>query len=83
MALNIKDDETSQLARELARITGESITMAVRRSLLERLQRTRQRQVEPLEARLRAISIRCGERPDLDTRDADEIIGYNEHGVPR
>lgn len=83
MPLNIKDDETDRLARELAALTGESITVAVKRSLRERLQRARHRRVEPLEARLLAIGERCSRRPDLTGADADAIIGYDEHGVSR
>lgn len=82
MPLNIKDPETSRLARELANMTGETLTTAVRRSLLERIQRTRPRQSEPLQERLRALSVRCSARPDLDSRSADDLIGYDEFGVP-
>jgi antitoxin VapB len=39
MGLNIKDDETHQLARELANLTGESMTQAVKISVRERLER--------------------------------------------
>jgi hypothetical protein len=36
-----------------------------------------------LEEELLAISDRCARLPDFDTRPPDEIIGYDEHGVPR
>jgi antitoxin VapB len=39
MALNIKDEETYQLTKELARRTGESLTLAVKLSVKERLER--------------------------------------------
>ena len=39
MALSIKDRETERLARELAERTGESLTLATRRALEERLRR--------------------------------------------
>jgi antitoxin VapB len=42
MALNIKDEETHQLARELAQLTGESLTAAVKVSVKERLERQEQ-----------------------------------------
>ena len=32
--------------------------------------------------KLLEISDRCAQRPTLDPRSADEIIGYDEHGVP-
>ena len=37
MALNIKDSDTDRLARELAAVTGESITVATRQAIEERL----------------------------------------------
>jgi antitoxin VapB len=39
MALNIKNEQTVALARQLADATGETLTEAIRRSLEERLQR--------------------------------------------
>jgi antitoxin VapB len=39
MALNIKDEETHQLASKLAKLTGESLTLAVKISVMERLER--------------------------------------------
>jgi hypothetical protein len=36
MALNIKDEETHRLVRELANLTGENMTVAVRESVRER-----------------------------------------------
>ena len=39
MALSIKDRETERLARALAERTGESLTLATRRALEERLRR--------------------------------------------
>src|ERR671922_23037 len=39
MALNIKDPETDRLARRLSMLTGESITMAVKTAVRERIER--------------------------------------------
>jgi hypothetical protein len=33
--------------------------------------------------RIRAIAARCSNRPVIDPRSADDIIGYDEFGVPR
>ncbi len=41
MGLNIKSAEVHDLAREVADITGESMTAAVREALQERLERLR------------------------------------------
>ena len=39
MSLNIKNEETCRLARELARLTGETMTGAVTVALRDRLER--------------------------------------------
>ena len=84
MALNIKDAETDRLARELAAETGESITVAARRAIEERLVRIRaQRKAASVEEDLRALVRRGRARPVLDERNPDEIVGYDEHGLPR
>jgi len=83
MALNIKDPETDRLARELARETGESITVAARVAIEERLARVRQQQpADDFDQKLAEIIERGRSRPVLDDRSAEEIIGYDEHGVP-
>jgi len=84
MALSIKHDEADRLARELAATTGESLTEAVLNALRERLRRERGRVRGPrLRTELRAIRTRCASLPVLDSRAADDIIGYDGHGVPR
>ena len=82
--LNIKDPETYELARKLAAATGESLTEAVRQSLRERLTREQNRKPDPLlMEKLREIVDRIAALPVLDPRSDDEIIGFDEHGVPR
>jgi antitoxin VapB len=86
MALSLKDPETDRLAREVARLTGESLTEAVRKSLAERLERERLRRGQPargLAAELDEIARHCAALPDLDTRSPDEIVGYDENGLWR
>ena len=83
MALSIKDPETEQLARTLAARTGESITTATRRALEERLRRTgSQARKAALLEDLEAIQRRWNALPVLDNRAPDEIIGYDEIGLP-
>ena len=85
MALSIRDPETDRLARELAQLTGETMTRAIRTALEERLGRERQRrgqQAEALAGDLMAIGRRCAALPVLDDRPEEEILGYDEHGVP-
>ncbi len=84
MALSIKDPETERLARKLAQITDETITMATRRALEERLRRVggQARRAVLLED-LAAIRRRWSAMPVLDDRTADDIFGYDDHGLPR
>lgn len=84
MALNIKDARTDTLARELAEATGETITEAVGVALQERLERVRAgRRPRRLAEQLDEIALRCAALPVLDERSEDEILGYDEHGLPR
>ncbi|WP_158044760.1 type II toxin-antitoxin system VapB family antitoxin [Skermanella pratensis] len=84
MPLNIKDPSTEKIVRELAAVTGEAVTTAVRKAAEERLQRVRNdRFGRRLADELMEIGARCSALPDLDARSADEILGYDEHGLPR
>jgi antitoxin VapB len=83
MPLNIKDPATEKFVRELAALTGETVTAAVRRAAEERLQRVRGKQGSRRVAEeLLEIGRRCAGLPDQDTRTAEEIIGYDENGLP-
>jgi antitoxin VapB len=81
--LSIKNDEAHRLATELARLTGQTLTAAVTTALRERLDRERRRR-DPgkVAKRLMAIGRRYAALPDADTRDPDEILGYDENGLP-
>ena len=82
MALNIKDPATEKSVRELAALTGETVTAAIRRAAEERLQRVRrQRTGRRLADEILEIGQRCAALPDQDLRASDEIIGYDEHGL--
>lgn len=83
MALNIKDPEADRLARELARRTGETITKAVTTALRERLQRKSAMQTVHLKDEILAISRRAAALPRRSGRTPDEIIGYDDRGLPR
>jgi antitoxin VapB len=84
VALSIKDPEADRLARALAAATGESLTRAVTEALRERLERVGKRRTgRSLAEELNEIALRCAALPDLDKRTPDEIIGYDEHGLPR
>jgi antitoxin VapB len=84
MALSIKNPEADRLARELAELTGEGLTEAVINALKERLRRERGRAYPvALREELAHIRERCSRLPVQDDRPADEIIGYDDKGVPR
>lgn len=90
MALNIKNDEVERLATEVARITGESKTEAIRRALAERRQRLAYR-VSPSGRHTRALRFleyevwprippdQLGRRLSRD--EEDEILGYGPEGT--
>ena len=83
MALSLKDQETDRLAREVAALTGESLTDAVRKSLAERLaqERLRRGDAPDLAARLQALGKACAALPNMDDRVPDDILGYDEAGL--
>jgi len=83
-ALNIRDPEVHELARQLAARTGETMTEAVRIALAERLRRTATRSEDQIDAkRRRILEIAASYRRNqvIDPRSDDEILGYNEHGM--
>ena len=83
MAISIKYPETDELARRLARETGESLTVAIRRAVRERLERELHRG-DGLAERLVEIGRRCAETLDApyDSADHGELL-YDEKGLPR
>ncbi len=84
MALSIKNIEVERLARELADRTGESLTGVIQKALQERLDRVKlERRSQVLTGQLDEILRRVDEMPDIDSRTPDEIIGYDEFGLPR
>ena len=83
MPLSIKDTRTDRLARELAKRTGETITEAVSKAIEERLERVNLRPRRSLADELVQIGRRCAALPTLDPRPADEVLDYDEQGLPR
>lgn len=85
MALNIKDAETDRLVRELAALTGKPITETVRDAVEDKLKVERARGTRRVSERRRLldeIAARGRARPILDDRTPEEILGYDEHGLP-
>lgn len=83
MALNIRSREADALATALARLTGETKTEAVRRALQDRLARVeRERTGRGLADELDDIARACAGLPIRDSRPADEVLGFDEQGMP-
>lgn len=83
MALNIRNNRTEKLAADLAKLTGESKTEAVTKSLQDRLERTkRQKSKHSLAERLNEIAQHCAQLPVLDKRSPEEML-YDERGLPK
>ena len=85
MSLNIKNEETCRLARELAGLTGETMTGAITIALEERLRREqRRRRADDVARDLQAIGQRCasliGDGPSA--ADHGELL-YDERGLPK
>jgi antitoxin VapB len=84
VAQNIRDAEAERRAASVAKLTVESKTEAVTRALRDRLARLRgERSGRGLADELHAIALRCAALPQRDPRSADEILDYDERGVPR
>jgi antitoxin VapB len=105
MALTIEHPAVEQLARELAKRTGESIDEAVVTALRERLERNKKtpgeslrdpvveeirermlRQPRPdpktVHAAIREIQESLAKLPVLGPGTPDELLGYDEFGLP-
>jgi antitoxin VapB len=93
MALNIKDPEAEKLAAEVALITGDSKTGAVREALREkrdrlRLESGKRRKREPgslrrfLETEIwPQIPEQDRGKPPMTKEEREEILGYGPEGV--
>ena len=83
MALSIKSIETEHLARKIAAKIRQRLTGAIQKALEERLERlNNNRRSQALTAQIDDILERVDAMPDLDARTPDEIIGYDEDGLP-
>lgn len=83
MALNIKNDEAHRLAKELADAQGTTMTEAVTEALRRRLDdESHEADADLLVAEVREIQRFVADLPDRDGRSAEEILGYDELGLP-
>lgn len=83
MPISIKNDRAERLARKLAKLTGETITDAIWTAVEERYERLRRAKAgRPLLDELNAIALRCSKRPVISQLCDDEVLGYDQSGVP-
>jgi len=84
MGMSIKNPATERLARQVAKETGESLTEAIQKSLEERWLRLQaKRRNRALTTRIEDLLRRVDALRTLDSRPEDEILGYDERGLPR
>ena len=84
MSMNIKNEETCRLTKQLAKLTGESLTTAVTEAVRERLDRVRRARGVDLAERLLAIGRDCAAHIKTPYRviDHGEML-YDERGLPK
>jgi len=84
MSLNIKNEETHRLVRQLARATGESMTGAVEKAVRERLERVRSNKKGSLAERLLQIGRECAPlwKEPYKSMDHGDLL-YDEKGLPK
>lgn len=85
MALNIKNEETCDLAREVAEMTDDTMTGAITIALRQRRdQLKRERDRDALLRDIRAIADRCSKlmEPGFNSADIDDLL-YDESGAPK
>jgi antitoxin VapB len=84
MSLNIKNEKTHRRVRELARLTGESMTAAVDKAVQERLERVRNNKKGSLAERLLQIGRECAPlwKEPYKSMDHGDLL-YDEKGLPK
>ena len=89
MPLNLKNTEVERLATEVARLTGETKTEAIRKALDERRSRLKGRTVEQRRARVLSFlekEVWPSIPPDqlgrrMTREEEDDILGFGPDGV--
>lgn len=84
MSLNIKNEEAHRLARQLAKLTGESMATAVTQAVRERLERVRGNARKGMAERIMKIAKDCGPlwKEPYRSMDIADLL-YDENGLPK
>ncbi len=80
--MNIASPKVDELARRLARLTGEDVETALERAIEERLSRVAVTAEGDRRAAMQRFFDRVSQMPVLDPRSADQILGYGPDGLP-
>ena len=84
MSMNIKNKEANRLARQLSKLTGESLTTAITEAVRERLDRVRRERDSDLAERLLLIGRDCAARLKQPFRTIDHgDMLYDDRGLPK
>jgi antitoxin VapB len=82
--MNIKSEQAHRLAKQLSKLTGESMTAAVTEAMRERLERLRRARGQGLADRLLKIGKDCAPRLREPFRSVDHAeLLYDERGLPK
>jgi antitoxin VapB len=84
MAPNIKNKKAHRMAKQLARATGESITVAVSVAIRERLERVQAEQSNCSVERIMTIARECAAhmKEPFKSIDHGDLL-YDEKGLPK
>jgi len=80
--MNIRSAKLDQLAQRLARLTGEDVETALERAIEERLTRVAPPTPAGRKAALDSFFEKVSSMPVLNSRSAEEILGYDGRGLP-
>jgi antitoxin VapB len=80
--LHIENPKAAALARELAERTGESVSDVVVHALEHEIERNPRRRERASREEILKIVEEMHKLPILDPRSADELVGYDEDGLP-
>ena len=84
MSMNIKNKPTYRLAKQLSKLTGESVTIAIAEAIRERLDPVRRERSVDLAERLLLIGRDCGARLKEPFRTIKhEDMVYDDRGLPK
>jgi antitoxin VapB len=80
MGLTITDEGLAQMIRDLAERKGVTVDEAVRHAVAREVER--EAEVARKIALTRRLQAEIAAMPVLDPRSPDELLGYDENGLP-